>query len=115
MRNSNYEEDKIQMCKVGDRFYRVSKINKTNELYIEPIVIIFAEFVEGTFGHWYYRDNKNRSYFNRNINKSCYKTEEEAQQEITRRNNILLKRKMLKSYERKLNEELNIGDHYIIK
>ena len=111
----NNEKDRIQMCKVGDQLYRVSKINKTNEFYIEPVVIIFTEFVEGAFGHWYYRDNKNRSYFNRNINKSCYKTKEEAETEILRRQNLIKKRELLKEYERKLNEELNLGNHYIIK
>ena len=109
-------EDKIQLCEIGDNLFRVSKMYKSDELYVEPIVITVAEFTGGpSFGHWYYRDNKGRSYFNRNINKSCFKTEEEAKQEIIRRNNVLLKRKMLKSYERKLNEELNIGDHYIVK
>ena len=109
------EDDKTQLCNVGDMLYRVSKLSKENTLYVEPITITKAEFVEGVFGHWYYRDNKSRSYFNRNIRDNCYKTKEDAEKEIVRRNNIVLKRKMLKSYERKLNEELNIGDHYIIK
>ena len=111
-------DDTTQLCTVGDIFYRVSKMVKENILYVEPITITKAEFVEGFSdykGHWYYRDNKSRSYFNRNIRESCFKTLEDAEKEIVRRNNILLKRKMLKSYERKLNEELNIGDHYIIK
>ena len=112
------EDDVTQLCKVGDTLYRVSKLSKDGRFYVEPITITKAEFIAGFSdynGHWCYRDNKNRSYFNRNIRSSCYKTKEDAEKEIVRRNNIVLKRKMLKSYERKLNEELNIGDHYIIK
>ena len=108
-------DEKIQLCKKGDTLYRVAKISKTNELYVEPIVITLVEFAGGTFGHWYYRDNKSRAYFNRNIGKSCFKTREEAEKEIQKRKDIIKKRELLKEYERKLNNELNIKDHCIIK
>ena len=110
------ENDKIQLCKVGDTLYRVSKVAKEDKLYVEPITITVAEYVTGrTFGHWYYRDNKKRSYFNRNIESTCFKTKEEAEQEIQRKQNITKKRKLLKEYERELNEELNLKNNYIIK
>ena len=108
-------DDKTQLLKKGDIAYRVTKFSKSKELYIERIEITFAEFTGGTFGHWYYHDNKGRSYFNRNVGKSCFKTKEEAEKEMQRRKNITKKRELLKEYERKLNEELNIGDHYLIK
>lgn len=109
-------DDSIQLCAVGDTLYRVSKSVKENKLYVEPITITKAEFVKaGISGHWYYHDNKRRSYFNRNIISSCYNTEKDAQLEIVRRVHIIHKRELLKQYERKLNRDLNIGDHYIIK
>lgn len=108
-------DDKTRLLKKGDHAYRVTKIFKSDESYIERIEITLAEFTGGTFGHWYYRDNKGRSYFNRNIGKSCFRTKEEAEQEMRKRKNIVKKRKLLKEYERKLNEELGIEDHCIIK
>ena len=109
-------DEKTQLCKKGDKLYRVTKINKSDDLYVEPIVITLAEFTGSTSsGHWYYRDNKSRFYFNRNIGKSCFKTQEEAEREIQKRKDIIKKRELLKEYERKLNKELNIEDHYIIK
>lgn len=110
------ENDKIQLCKVGDTLYRVSKVAKEDKLYVEPITITVAEYVTGrTFGHWYYRDNKKRSYFNRNIESTCFKTKEDAEKEILKRRNISLKRRLLKNYEKKLNETFNIEGHYIVK
>ena len=109
------ETDNIQLCEVGDKFYRVCKIYKKQEWYLDKITIVEAKHVTGRFGHWYYHDDKGRSYFNRNIRSSCYKTQEEGEKEIQRRKNLIKKRELLKEYERKLNEELNIGNHYIIK
>lgn len=109
-------DEKTQLLKKGDHAYRVTKIFKSDEFYIERIEITLAEFTGSTsFGHWYYRDNKGRSYFNRYVGKSCFRTKEEAEQEMQKRKNIVKKRKLLKEYERKLNEELGIEDHYIIK
>lgn len=110
------ENERIQLCKVGDRLYRVSKAKQSDELYVEPITITVSEFIliKGTLGHWYYRDDKKHSYFNRNIGKNCFKTEE-AKKEILRRHHMSLKRRLLKNYEKKLNEVFEIGDHYIIK
>ena len=109
------ETDNIQLCEVGDKFYRVCKIYKKQEWYLDEITIVEAKHVSSRFGHWYYHDDKGRCYFNRNIRSSCYKTQEEGEKEIQRRKNLIKKRELLKEYERKLNEELNIGNHYIIK
>lgn len=108
------ETDNTQLCEVGDQLYRVSKIYKSDKYFAEPITIVEATQVSVS-GHWYYHDNEGRSYFNRNIRTSCYKTQEEAEVEILRRQNLTKKRKLLKDYERKLNEELKLGDHYIVK
>ena len=51
----------------------------------------------------------------KNIFKSCFKTKEEAEKEIQRRQNIVKKRQLLKEYERNLNKELGLEDHYIVK
>ena len=107
--------DKIQLCQTGDQLYRVTKVFKSDDFYVEPIKITLAEFVGNAFGHWYYRDHKGRSYFNRNIRSSCFKTQEEAEKEIQRRKNIIKKRELLKNYEQILNKELDIGEHCIIK
>lgn len=109
--------DTTQLCSVGDELYRISsKYGHRDELYIEHIIITLAKFTgDPIFGHWYYRDNKNRTYFNRNIKKSCYKTKDEAEEELLKRKNIMKKHDLLKEYEKKLNKELNIDDHYIIK
>lgn len=109
------ETDNTQVCKVGDKFYRVTKVYKSNEWYVETITIVEAKQANGRLSHWYYHDDKGRSYFNRNIRSICYKTKEEAETEILRRQNLIKKRELLKEYERKLNEELNLGNHYIIK
>ena len=99
------EEDCIQLYNVGDKLYRVGKYG------IELITITKVE----DYGHFVYRDDKGHSYFNHSIVKSCFKTLEEAKEEIRNRTLIIQKKKLLKEYERKLNEELDLKDHYIIK
>lgn len=62
-----------------------------------------------------YRDNEKASYFNRTIKKSCFKTQDEAREELRKRESIACKKVLLKSYERTLNDELKLGDHFIVK
>lgn len=110
------ETDNIQLCEVGDKFYRVCKVYKKQEWYLEEITIVeVKQSNAGRFSHWYYHDNKGRSYFNHNIESTCFKTKEDAEKEILKRRNISLKRRLLKNYEKKLNETFNIEGHYIIK
>lgn len=95
----------VQLYKVGDFLYKVSR-DKITKIMITDI---------RKYPHIVYRDNNNTSYFNRSIVKSCFKTYEEAEQELERQRNIKKKREMMKEYERKLNEELNISNHFIVK
>ena len=55
------------------------------------------------------------SYFNTAFGKTLFKTFEEAQIETHKRTAIKKKRELLKKYERKLNEELKLENHFIIK
>ena len=105
------KEDCIKLHDVGDILYRVSKGRKDSEYKIEEITIIKVE----AYPHYVYRDNTGHSYFNHSIIKSCFKTKEEAEQEVQRRKNITKKHQMLREYERELNKKLNLEGHYTIK
>lgn len=112
----NSVDDKTQLFEKDDIVYKVTKIFKSNdEYFIETVKITLSEFTGGTFGHWVYRDNRGHSIFNRNVGKSYFKTKEDAEKEIVKRHHMSLKRRLLKNYEKKLNETFDIGDHYIIK
>ena len=99
------DEDCVQLCEEGDVLYRISKhgIDKVT------IIQIFS------YPHYVYKDNQGHTYFNRTIKKSCRKTLEEAQTEVKRRENIKVKKEMLKKYEAELNDMLNIGEQFYIK
>lgn len=74
---------------------------------------------DSTFGHYIYYHNKkfikSNYIYNRNIGVTYFKTEEEAERKLHRLDRIAEKRKILKEYEQKLNNELDITDHYFIK
>ena len=91
--------------KVGDVLYRVGKYG------IDKITIIAIDH----YPHSVYRDDHGHSYFDRTIHKSCFKTLEEAEKEVQKRKNIVEKRNKLKEYEIKLNQELGIENHFIVK
>ena len=99
------DNDCVQLFYKDEVLYRVGKYG------IEQIKIIQVE----SLPHYVYKDDKGHSYFNHNIIKSCFRTFDEAREEQRRREMITEKRKKLKEYERKLNEEFNIVDHYIVK
>lgn len=101
----NTVNEYVQLHQVGEFLYKVSR-DKITKIMITEV---------RKYPHIVYRDNNNVSYFNRSIVKSCFKTYEEAEQEIDRQRRIKKKREMLKEYERKLNEELNITNHLIVK
>lgn len=111
----NSVDDKTQLFEKDDIVYKVTKIFKSDKYFIETVKITLSEFTGGTFGHWYYRDNRGHSIFNRNVGKTYFKTKEKAEQEIQRKINVTKKRELLKEYERKLNEKLDLKDNYIIK
>lgn len=95
----------IQLHEVGDVLYKASRDT------ITEITIIEVKKLP----HLVYRDNRGTSYFNRSIVKSCFKTREEAEQEIYRQRKIREKRELLKKYERELNEKFGLENHLIIK
>ena len=95
----------IQLYNVGDNLYRIGKYG------IDLITIMEIK----DYGHLVYKDNKGHSFFDHNIGKSYFNTLEEAEINIRRRALIKRKRNMLKEYERKLNEELDLKNHYIVK
>lgn len=99
-------DDTIQLCEVGDVFYKLGK-----DLTIKKITI--AKVIK--YAHYVYRDTEGTSYFNRSIKKLCFKTEEEAEEEQWRRERIQEKKQRLKEYEELLNEKLRLEGHFIVK
>ena len=94
------------MCKVGDTVYRLSKngITETKVIEIEH------------YPHAVYKlEGWHDSYFDRAFGKTLFLTMEEANNAVCRKADIAKKRKMLKEYEAKLNEEFGISDHFIVK
>ena len=95
-----------ELCKVGDIVYRLTKTG------IEPITITEINH----YPHSVYRGaNKYQSYFNRSFGKSIFKTKEEAEEALLKRERVVEKRKRLKEYEELLNEKLNLEGHFIVK
>lgn len=93
-------------CNVGDTVYRLSKngIMETKVIAIDH------------YPHAVYRlEGWSESYFDRAFGKTLFLTMEDANNAIRIKTNIAKKRELLKEYERKLNAELNIGDHFIVK
>lgn len=101
------EVDKEKMCEVGDILYRI----KNNTIF--PIKIIESKQME--LGHYVYKDNFKNSFFSRAFGKVVFKTIEEAQLALKRKELIAEKRKKLLQYELALNAELGIESHMIIK
>lgn len=101
------KKDKLKQCEEGDTYY----IIKCNSIIETKIVKITHEVL----GHYVYEDALGRHYFGHHFDKSLFKTYEEAKNELYKREKIKNKRQLLKEYERKLNNELNLKDHYIVK
>lgn len=101
----NKENDYVKLYNIGDVLYRVGKYG------IEEVTIIKID----QFPHYVYRDDHGHSYFNHNIVKTCFKTKEEADNELYRRERVKEKRQRLKEYEELLNEKLNLEGHFIVK
>lgn len=101
------ETNKTKMCEAGCTCYRITKGE------IQQIVIKEVERME--LGHYVYRDSDGNTYLSRHFGMSLFKTKEDAEQELQRRKIIKEKRKLLKEYERNLNDKFNLKDHFIIK
>lgn len=100
-----YKDDRyIKLCEVGDTIYKISK-NQIVEIKITNI---------DCFDEYIYYNGKN-SFFNREIGKFYFKTKEEAEKELKRKEKISEKRRLLKEYEKILNKKLNLENHIIFK
>lgn len=99
------EDDNIDLFKKGDKLYRVGRDG------IDIVTIMEVRH----YPHCVYKDDHGHSFYNRTIHKSCFKTLEEAEGEVQRRKNIVIKRKKLKEYEMSLNETLGLTNHFIVK
>lgn len=94
------------ICNVGDTVYRLSK-NGIIETKITKI---------DHYPHAVYRlENWPESYFERAFGKTIFLTLEDANKAIQNKISVAEKRKLLKEYERELNEKLGLEDHFIIK
>ena len=101
------ESHHIKQCEEGDIYYKIKK---------EKILqITISKITHHELGHYTYKDSLGDVHLGSAFGKSLFKTTNECKEELHRRESIKEKRKRLKEYERKLNEELNIGDHYIVK
>ena len=94
------------ICNVGDTVYRLSK-NGIMETTIAKI---------DHYPHAVYRlENWPESYFERAFGKTIFLTLEDANKAIQNKISVAEKRKLLKEYERELNEKFGLEDHFIIK
>ena len=103
--------DTRKLLEVNDVLYKINRKKGTG-----PIKVIITEVKHFGLGHYAYRyDSGNDSFFNRSIGKTFFMTKEEAEAEVLKIQKINKKRTMLKEYESKLNKELDLEDHIIIK
>lgn len=94
------------MCKVGDTVYRLSKNGIT-----ETKVIEIEHYPHAVYKLAGWAD----SYFDRAFGKTLFLTMEDANNAVRAKANIAEKRRLLKEYERELNEKLNLENHFIVK
>jgi hypothetical protein len=100
-----FEEKKI--CEVGDSFYRVIK-GEIVKVKIKEIKQINGE-------HYIYRDTTSKKFFNRNFGDFIFKTKEEAQNYMDRKENLIKKKELLQKYEEQLNVQFNLKNHRFVK
>lgn len=100
-----FEEKKI--CEVGDSFYRVIKG--------EIVKVKIKEITKMDGGHYIYRDTTSKTFFNRNFGDFIFKTEEEAQNYMDRKENLIKKKELLQKYEEQLNVQFNLKNHRFVK
>ncbi len=99
--------DKIKQCEEGDVYY---KIKKNEVVQIQIVKIVYHDL-----GHYSYRDTYDERYFGHSFGVSLFKTKEEAEEELYRRERVKEKRQRLKEYEELLNEKLRLEGHFIVK
>ena len=94
------------ICNIGDTVYRLSKngIMETKVVKIDH------------YPHAVYRlEGCYESYFERAFGKTIFLTLEDANKAIQNKISVAEKRKLLKEYERELNEKFGLEGHFIIK
>ena len=99
------QDEYKKLCEIGDKMYRITKRGVVN--------IVIKDIMQ--YPHCVYKDDLGNTYFNRNFNKTFFKTKEEAENELQLRKNIAKKRELLKEYEIQLNDKLGIKDHFVLK
>lgn len=101
-----------QELNVGDTLYKINK----KDLDKEPFKVIVTSAERMEMGHIVYHHNNSReSFYSKAVGRSLFKTKEEAIKELERLKKCKYKREMLKIYEAKLNKELELENHIIIK
>lgn len=95
-----------QLLNVKDVIYRVGKD------FIDEVTVME---IKDYSSHYVYKDDHGHSFYNRNMGKQYFRTREEAEAEVHQREMITKKRRMLRDYELKLNTELGIKNHFVIK
>lgn len=103
----NREVDKIRQCEEGDTYYKIKK-DKVVQIQI-------AKVTYHDLGHYSYKDSMNDTYFGHSFGTALFKTKQEADDELYRRERVKEKRRRLKEYEELLNEKLNLEGHFIVK
>ena len=105
------EIDTRKLFEINDVLYKI------NRQKIEgPTKVIITNVQQMDLGHYVYHHSGSKdAFFNRNIGHSLFKTKEEAEKELDKIRKCALKRKLMKEYELKLNKELGIENHFIIK
>ena len=94
------------ICNVGATVYRLSK-NGIMETKVTKI---------DHYPHAVYRlEGCYESYFDRAFGKTIFLTLEDANKAIQNKISVAEKRKLLKEYERELNEKFGLEGHFIIK
>lgn len=106
MRNEK-ENLYIKFFEIGDKVYRVGKkqIFETKIIDLDPRI---------SSGYIYYTEEDDY-FFNRNVGITYFKNKEEAEQKLQENQKISEKRRLLKEYEKELNQKLNLENHIIFK
>ena len=103
--------DYRQLFKVNDILYKINR-NKVEG----PFKTIITSVEQGGLGHYVYRcDAHPDSFYNRAIVRTYFISKEEAEAELEKIKKANKKRSLLKEYEAKLNKELGLENHLIIK
>ena len=100
------EDDCNRVLNKGDQLFRVGR---------DGIEVVTIMKINNYISHCVYKDDRGHSFYNHSVGKNYFLTREEAEEEVQKRENVVKKRRMLKEYEMKLNEELGIKNHFIVK